>query len=62
MFGGALIGLRSRDSLTFYDWEHTATICCLDEIVPNNIYWYVCSVYYHMCADFSVADLLIVKV
>ena len=40
MFGGALIGLRSRDSLTFYDWDQTATICCLDEIVPNNIYWY----------------------
>jgi coatomer subunit beta' len=39
IFGGALIGLRNKESITFYDWENCATIQCIDDVVPSSVHW-----------------------
>eukprot|EP00124_Ichthyophonus_hoferi_P003757 Ihof_evm2s349 gene=Ihof_evmTU2s349 len=38
IFGGPLVGVRSSNSLAFYDWETTSLVRRI-EIVPKQIFW-----------------------
>eukprot|EP00009_Paramoeba_aestuarina_P002379 CAMPEP_0201507694 /NCGR_PEP_ID=MMETSP0161_2-20130828/1285_1 /ASSEMBLY_ACC=CAM_ASM_000251 /TAXON_ID=180227 /ORGANISM="Neoparamoeba aestuarina, Strain SoJaBio B1-5/56/2" /LENGTH=988 /DNA_ID=CAMNT_0047902129 /DNA_START=135 /DNA_END=3101 /DNA_ORIENTATION=- len=38
IFGGALLGLRSSSSITFYDWENGTFIRKID-VSPRDVYW-----------------------
>eukprot|EP01114_Cavostelium_apophysatum_P002894 TRINITY_DN1259_c0_g1_i4.p1 TRINITY_DN1259_c0_g1~~TRINITY_DN1259_c0_g1_i4.p1 ORF type:complete len:752 (-),score=191.69 TRINITY_DN1259_c0_g1_i4:1154-3091(-) len=38
IFGGALLGVRSRDFVVFHDWEEARVVRRID-VVPKNIYW-----------------------
>ena len=38
IFGGALLGVRSTDSVTFYDWETLRVVRRIDEC-PRGVYW-----------------------
>ena len=40
IFGGKLLGIKSKDFITFYDWELFTTIRRIDlNSVPKNVYW-----------------------
>jgi coatomer subunit beta' len=38
IFGGSLLGVRSRDFVCLYDWETTRVVRRI-EVVPRQIYW-----------------------
>lgn len=38
IFGGTLLGIRSRDFVCLYDWETTRIVRRI-EVVPRQIYW-----------------------
>mmetsp|Transcript_25302 Transcript_25302/g.19054 ORF Transcript_25302/g.19054 Transcript_25302/m.19054 type:complete len:232 (-) Transcript_25302:572-1267(-) len=40
IFGGKLLAIKSKDFITFYDWEHFATVQRMDvSPSPKNVYW-----------------------
>jgi len=38
IFGGELLGVKSEDSITFFDWE-TQNVIRRIEVAPKNVYW-----------------------
>lgn len=39
IFGGALLGVRGRDCLVFYDWETLTVVRRIDDVAPSKVYW-----------------------
>lgn len=40
IFGGRLLGIKSKDFITFYDWENFRIIRRVDvSTAPKNVYW-----------------------
>jgi coatomer subunit beta' len=40
IFGGRLLGIKSKDFITFYDWENFEVVRKIDvSPAPKNVYW-----------------------
>jgi coatomer subunit beta' len=40
IFGGRLLGIKSKDFITFYDWEQFRVVRRIDvSPAPKNVYW-----------------------
>jgi coatomer subunit beta' len=40
IFGGRLLGVKSKEFITFYDWEHFRVVRRVDvSPSPKNVYW-----------------------
>lgn len=39
IFGGRLLAIKSKEFITFYDWDNFSIIRRIDVSPPKNVYW-----------------------